>query len=146
VGIDYAYVTGTPQPPVDGTPREQPFTPAPVTPAPPVARPLKLAPKVTKVKLSTLLKSGLAVKPGCEAACRATVVVAVDKATAKRLKLRSIALGNGSGSGRSVIVKLDAKARKALRNARSVKAKVAIIATAADGRTGTANQSLTIMR
>lgn len=108
--------------------------------------PLKLKPRFTKAKLGALLKRGLRVKPGCPVACRATVVVAIDKATAKRLKLRSTVVGKGSGKGSTITVKLNAKARKALRKTRRVKLKVAIMATGADGRVGTSSKTLTIRK
>jgi hypothetical protein len=47
----------------------------------------------TKVRLPALLARGLSVKTGCEVGCRPTVVVALDKATAKRLKLRAHEIG-----------------------------------------------------
>ena len=108
--------------------------------------PLDLTPRFTTATLGTLLKRGLAVKPGCAVACRATVVMAVDKATAKRLKLRSAEIGTGSGKSATITVKLNAKARKALRTTRSVKVKVAILATAADGRVGTSSKTITVKR
>jgi hypothetical protein len=101
---------------------------------------------VGRVKLPALLARGLRVTPGCPVACRATVVIGVDKSTAKRLKLRSAQLGVATGEGPTVTVKLNAKARKALRKVRSVKVRVAVFATAVDGTPGTANQKLTIRR
>ena len=107
---------------------------------------LKVRPAVTKAKLATLLKRGLRVKPGCEAACSATVTVTVSKATAKRLKLRSRTLGKAAGKGKTITVKLNAKARKALRHARSVKLTVTIGAKGTDGRAGSASRTVTIKR
>jgi hypothetical protein len=69
--------------------------------------------------------------------------MAADKATAKRLKLRSTELGKSNGKGRTVTVKLNAKARKSLRKVRSVKLQIAILATGADGRKGSATRALT---
>jgi hypothetical protein len=45
-----------------------------------------------------------------------------------------------------VTVKLDAKARKALGKLKSVKVKVAVSATSADGRTGTSSKTITVKR
>ena len=129
VGVVYGDVTGQ-------APWQYP-------PAPPL---LKLGMSVGRVKLPALLARGLRVTPGCPVACRATVVIGVDKATAKRLKLRSAQLGVATGEGPTVTVKLNAKARTALRKVRSVKVRVAVFATAADGTPGTANQKLTIRR
>jgi hypothetical protein len=132
-----------PAPPLPGPPSPDPVLPSP---QPPKTLPLDLKPGFATAKLGTLLKRGLAVKPGCAVACRATVVIAVDKATAKRLKLRSAELGRTSGKGSTITVKLNAKARNALRKTRSVKVTVAILATAADGRVGTSNKTLTVKR
>ncbi|HEY6887234.1 MAG TPA: hypothetical protein VI300_05615 [Solirubrobacter sp.] len=114
--------------------------------APPVTPLLKLNMKLAKVKLAPLLARGLRVTPGCPVSCRSTVVIATDKTTAKRLKLRSAQLGMATGEGTTITVKLNARARRALRTARSVKVRVAVFATAADGTPGTANQKLTIRR
>jgi hypothetical protein len=143
IGIAYASVTGAPV--VDEV-KVEPQTVASPPPPPPVAKPLALRLAVPKLKLRTLLSHGLTVKPGCELACRATVVIAVDKQTAKRLKLRSTELGHATGSGTAITIKLSAKARKALGKVRSVRFKVAVLATAADGRVGTANRTLTVSR
>jgi hypothetical protein len=102
--------------------------------------------RITRTKIGALLKRGLVVNHACAATCRLNVVIAVDKATAKRLTLRSTLLGTGSGSGSKLTVHLNAKARKALRTTRSVKLRVAITATAADGRVGTSSTSLTIKK
>jgi hypothetical protein len=144
VGIDYAWIDGTP---VDGGFKLVPpqFVPPPPPPPPP-AKPLTLRLALSKVKLGTLLSRGLAVKPGCELACRATVAIAVDKRTAKRLKLRSPELGHASGTGTTIKVKLGANARKAMAKVRSVTFTVAVIATGADGRIGTAHRVLTVRR
>jgi hypothetical protein len=114
--------------------------------APPKPKPLKLKPRVTKVKLATLLKRGLTIAPGCPVTCRSTVVITVDKAIAKRLKLRSTQLGKATGTGRKITVKLSAKARKALRHARSVKLKIAVSSTAAGGRAGAVKTSVAVRR
>ena len=88
---------------------------------------------------------GLTVKTGCQVKCTASAGISVDKAMAKRLKLRSTQLGSGKG-GAKVTIKLTSKARKALRKVRSVRLKVAYLATGADGRVGTAAKTLTIRR
>jgi hypothetical protein len=110
------------------------------------AKALKVRMTVTKAKLATLLKRGLRVKPGCEAACTATVTVTVSKATARRLELRSRTLGKAAGKGKTVTIKVSAKARKALRHARSVKLTVTVGAKSTDGRTGTAEHNVTLRR
>jgi PKD repeat protein len=113
---------------------------------PPVAKPLALKVSVAKVKLAALLSRGLVIRPGCELKCRARVAIAVDKKTAKRLKLRTTELGHAAGTATTIKVKLSAKARKALRKVRSVRLKVAVVATGAGGRVGSATLRLTVKR
>jgi hypothetical protein len=144
-------VVGTFEVQPGGTPPTPVPTPIPTPDGPPQNPPgkrlsLDLKPQVSTAKLATLLKSGLVVKPGCAVACGSTVVLGADKATAKRLKLRSTELGKRSGKGSTITVKLNAKARKALRTTRSVKVKVAIIATSTDGRVGTSSTTVTVKK
>jgi hypothetical protein len=102
-------------------------------------------PTIRTPKLASLLSRGLTFNTGCPAGCKVTATIGVDKRTAKRLGLRSTVLGSGKGTTR-VTVKLTPKARKALRRARSVRLKVALVATAADGRISTLTKSLTVKR
>ena len=114
---------------------------------PPTLTPrLTLKPAITKARLGTLLKRGLVVEPGCAIACRATVVIAVDKATAKRLKLHSTRLGKRTARASKFAIKLTAKARRALRTTRSVRLKVTISATGADGRAVKSTKTVTLKR
>ena len=114
---------------------------------PPTLTPrLTLKPAITKARLGTLLKRGLVVEPGCAIACRATVVIAVDKATAKRLKLHSTRLGKRTARASKFTIKLTAKARRALRTTRSVRLKVTISATGADGRAVKSTKTVTLKR
>ncbi|WP_028067286.1 PKD domain-containing protein [Solirubrobacter soli] len=129
----------SPVTPIDtvATPTPTPAGPG-VEPPPPPA--LGLRPIVGKLSLRS---SALTVKPGCSATCNAEVVVTVSKAAAKKLDLRSTTLGSGSGAN-TVKVKLTAKARKALSKVRSLKVRIVVTATGADGRRVNATKSMTI--
>ncbi|WP_270042571.1 hypothetical protein [Solirubrobacter ginsenosidimutans] len=150
IGIDYAQVQHavcTCEPP-EATPTPTP-TPDPTSGPienPPPPKPLRLNARFATPRLGALLARGLTVRPGCEIRCRATVAIEVDKRTAKKLKLRSTELGHAGGTGTTITVKLNAKARKALAKVRSVRFRVAVVATGADGRIGTANRTLTVKR
>ncbi|WP_028067287.1 PKD domain-containing protein [Solirubrobacter soli] len=133
--------TATPTP--TPTPTASPV-PGPPTPAP-VNKPLALKPRIPTPRLATLLSRGLTVTTGCETACRATVTIALDKATAKRLKLKTPEIGTAKGTT-TVTVKLSSKTRKALRTLRSFKLKVAILAAGSDGRIGSAAKTITVRR
>jgi hypothetical protein len=112
--------------------------------------PDRLAPlriTVTAPKLSSLLSRGLSIKVTCSQACRTTVVATVDKATAKKLKLgKKLELGRGTSARPTVTVKLNAKARKALRKARSLKLRLTITSVGADGTPVTARKTVTVKR
>ena len=147
--IDVPIATCVCEPPPAPSPTATPTPPPTVhPPSPPISRPLQplvVKPRVTVPRLATLLARGLSVTTGCAATCRATVTIALDKATAKRLKLKAPEIGTAKG-GAKVTVKLSAKARKALRKLRSFKLEVAVLATSADGRLGTASKTVTIKR
>ena len=74
----------------------------------------------------------MSIRVACTQACRTTVVAAVDKATAKKLKLgKKLELGRGASEQATVTVKLNAKARKALRNAHTFKLRLRITSVGA---------------
>jgi hypothetical protein len=116
IGIAYARVTGVASAPSENLPLITPVAPI----VEPVATPLALTATVKKVKLKTLLKSGLAVTVRC-GTCRATVIV---KRAGKQV-------GRASGSGGVIRVKLSASARRALKHAHSVKLTLTISAPGA---------------
>jgi hypothetical protein len=97
-------------------------------------------------RLATLRSRGLTVTLRCSAACRATVVAQLDRATARRLKLRSRVLGRATSTGGAVRIRLGSAARRALARSRSVKVQLRITAVGADGARVTANRTLTIRR
>ena len=146
VGSDVFVPTPTPTPEPTATPLAEP---APTTtPAPPGD---KTAPRVTASvkapKLAALLKSGLPVKVGCSETCTLTVVVTVDKATGKRLKLGSkLELGRATGKGGTVNVRLSAKAKAALKRQRSVTVKVTITAVDAAGNRTVTTRTVKLSR
>jgi hypothetical protein len=127
VGIVYLTVTTTePVVPTEGTPTPTPSpTATPAGPADPgTPAPTKPGVTVKAPKLATLLSKGITVSVGCK--CASRITLGVDRATAKRLKLKSRELGRATGKGPTVPVKLNAKSRRALRHARSVKMRVAV--------------------
>ena len=89
---------------------------------------------MAKQKLKAVLKKGLAVRATSNEHCTLSIQLIVDKATAKKLKLgkKATVIGrltssfNGSAQ---LKVKLTAKAKKALKKARSVKVSVRAVAT-----------------
>jgi hypothetical protein len=83
-----------------------------------------------------VLKKGVKIKANCSEACSVNAQLRIDAKTAKKLKLgkKAIVIGKGaalsSKAGKLTIpVKLNAKGRKALKRARSVKASVTLRAT-----------------
>ncbi|HEY6887233.1 MAG TPA: PKD domain-containing protein, partial [Solirubrobacter sp.] len=148
-GIRYATVTvgtgvfvpaPTPSPEPTATPLPNPGPAA--TPAP---QGDKTAPKVTASVKTATRKSGVSVKVGCSEACKVTVVLTVDKATAKRLKVAAT-LGRATGKAGTITVKLSAKAKAALKRQRSVKATLTITAVDAAGNRTVTTKTLTIRR
>jgi len=96
---------------------------------------------VAKQKLKAVLKKGLAVRATCGEHCTLSIQLVVDKATAKKLKLgkKATVIGKLTGSldgGGQLKVKLTAKAKKALKQARSVKVSVRAVATDDAGNAG----------
>jgi hypothetical protein len=122
-----------------------PSPPPAATPAP-LAQVLTLTTRVNAPRLSTLRSRGLTVRIGCSAACRATVIARVDRATARRLKLRSRELGRATSTGGNVRVRLNSAAKRALARARTLKLQLAITAFGPDGERAAATRTLTIRR
>ena len=93
-----------------------------------------------KAKLGDLLKKGLSTSVTCSEGCSVDAQLQVDAKTAKKLKLGKVATVIGSGKASSpsggkvnVAVKLTAKAKKALKKAKSVKVKLIVGATDSAG-------------
>jgi hypothetical protein len=121
VGLSYRRLSPGP-PPVE-------FIPVP-TPAPPADPELRATVEIPAIKLAALRSRGLRLNVRCTVTCHSTVVLTVDKQTAKRLGLgKKLEIGRGSGKGPAITVKLNAKARKALAKARSLKLKATVRTT-----------------
>jgi hypothetical protein len=121
VGLSYRRLSPGP-PPVE-------FIPVP-TPAPPADPELRATVEIPAIKLAALRSRGLRLNVRCTVTCHSTVVLTVDKKTAKRLGLgKKLEIGRGSGKGPAITVKLNAKARKALAKARSLKLKATVRTT-----------------
>ena len=94
-----------------------------------------------KQKLKAVLSKGLVLRATCSEHCTLSIQLVVDKATAKKLKLGRKATVIGKltrsldGTGQ-LKVKLTAKAKKALKKARSVKLTVRGVATDDAGNAG----------
>jgi hypothetical protein len=100
--------TPTPTPTPTATPVATP-TPTP-TPTPPAVKPVTFKLPTSGSKGSALL--GVT----CTAECTATATLTVDKATAKKLKLKTLGIAAKAGKGSlKFTVKLSSKARKALK-------------------------------
>jgi hypothetical protein len=143
IGISYATVFGAP--PVTDPDLDPRRLPVPV-PAP--SAPLLVKAKVATVKLAALRSRGLPVTVECMRACHSTIVATVDAATARRLKLGSKReIGRGAGKGPAITVKVNAKARKALAKARSVRFTLRIATTVVGpGRPIVSTRIVTIRR
>ncbi len=106
-------------------------TPAAATPGstsgtPTAVAALKMTVTIAKVKLKAALAKGLKATVNCSAACHVTAQLVLPAKTAKKLKLKG-ALAKGSGksakAGKVVVtLKFTAKAKKALKKLKSVKA------------------------
>jgi hypothetical protein len=121
-------------------------TPAPISSAPPTVPADTAAPKTTAKTASASIAKGVAVTLASNEAGTAKLTLSVDKATARRLKLDRKAKGPvtiGTGTAKLVngsaalTVKLTAKARKALKRVRRLKAKLTIVAADAAGNSTT---------
>ena len=156
------YSTALPAQPTDPVPTPTP-TPTPTstptpTPAPtatavpsfsPTPTPTPTPAPVGKVtfKLPTKgFKGSAALRVSCPATCTARVTLTADKATAKKLKLRTLGTGAKAGKGGlSFTVKLSSKARKALkkRHLKSVTVTLKLSVTM-DGATTTSTKRVKI--
>ena len=95
---------------------------------------------IGKGRLGDVLKKGLPAGGTCSEACTVKAQLMIDAKTAKKLKLgkKAVAIGAGSGAAPNggkftVPVKLTAKAKKALKRAKSVKATLIVTGTDAAG-------------
>jgi hypothetical protein len=118
------------QPPANQPNQPQQQQPPPDTTAP------GLTTSVGKLKLGLLLTKGLSATAVCSEACTVQARLEIDAKTAKKLKLgkKVVVIGTGGamapGAGSiTVPVKLTAKAKKALKRAKSLKVTLVVIAT-----------------
>jgi hypothetical protein len=100
--------------------------------------------------LGTLRRRGLRLVMTSNEACRATVVVSVDRRNARLLRLGSRRLGSTARTlpaGRAVVVvRLTPKARKALRHANKLRLRLTVTATDTVGNSGTRASRATFRR
>ena len=127
------------------------------TPPPPADTkpPAATVTAVRRQALAKVLGKGLAIAVKLDEAGTVKVTLTVDARTARRLRLapkakKPVVIGAltrplGAGGG-TMTVKLTAKARKALKKAKSVKVGVALAVTDAAGNTGTKKGSATLKR
>jgi hypothetical protein len=95
---------------------------------------------IGKARLGDVLKKGLKATGTCSESCTVKAQLQIDAKTAKKLKLGKKAMAIGAGSAAApnggkfaVPVKLTAKARKALKRAKSVKVTLVVTGTDAAG-------------
>ncbi len=124
-------------------------TPTPVTSdrtPPPPASADTTAPKTTAKAVSASIAKGVTLTLASNEAGTAKLTLSVDKATARKLKLDRKAKGAvniGSGTANlvngptKITVKFTAKARRALKRVRNLKAKLTVVATDAAGNSAT---------
>jgi hypothetical protein len=135
------------------------------TPPPPPQSPPATPPNDTTAPAFSLASASQKLKPALNRGLRlvltpdeggtATVTLTVDRATARRLKLKRHANGSvkvgglkaAVPSGQStLVVKLTAKARKAFKKARKVRLLITVIVTDAAGNTATDTMKVTLKR
>jgi hypothetical protein len=133
-------------------------TPTPITPGetPPPPRPADTtAPKTTAKIVSASIAKGVSLTLAGNEAGMAKLRLSVDKATARKLKLDRKAKGAvtiGTGAPKlvngsvKVIVKLTAKARRALKRVRKLRARLTVVATDAAGNSTTTTVALVLKR
>lgn len=137
-------------PPAGGPGPLSPLLP-PVAATPPAAAPLAVAlGRLPASRLAVVLRRGLRLPVQCSAACRVRATVRIDGRTARRLGLarRAVMTTVASGTARAsrrptvLVARYTARARKAMRRARSVRFTVRLDATgggATPGRRTTTN-------
>ncbi len=130
-------------------------TPAPTSTPPPPAPVATTAPRTTPRSVSASIAKGVSLRLASDEAGTAKLTLSVDKATARRTKLdrkakgrvkigtRTAKLANGSVK---VKVKLTAKARKALKAVRRLKAKLTVVATDAAGNSRTTTRTVVLKK
>jgi subtilisin family serine protease len=161
-----APATPTPAPatPAQPTPAQPTRVTAPAQPAAPAPAPKTAADRTAPVLALTLparlglrsaLARGLRMPAACSERCTLRVAVTVDGRTAKRLGLAKratavrVATGTATvakGARTSVTVRFTARAKRALRRARSAKAAVRVTATDAAGNARTRAHRVTLSR
>jgi len=130
--------------------------PSPPGETPPPPRPADTtAPKTTAKAASASIAKGVSLTLASNEAGMAKLTLSVDKATARKLKLDRKAKGPvtiGTGTSKLVngsvklTVKLTAKARKALKRVRKLKARLTVVATDAAGNSTTTTLALVLKR
>lgn len=136
--------TDTP-PPAAGAASPAAQSPPADTSGPKVTLKLPTGAALTRAKLRT----GLPVTVTCSEACGATITSAVDKATAKKLKRKTTALGRATSSlaankATKVTLKLDAKALKTARRLKRLKVTVQVTALDVAGNATTVRRTVTL--
>ncbi|HEX8122142.1 MAG TPA: calcium-binding protein [Solirubrobacteraceae bacterium] len=129
------------------TPPNVPVTPPNVPVTPPADR---TAPAITLTpkggRLKKVLKAGLSLPVACDEACRVVVTATLDKALAKKLKLKgAVAKGSGAG-GTKIAVRFTSAAKRKLARQRKVVLTLKVVATDAAGNAATATKKLTLKR
>jgi hypothetical protein len=102
--------------------------------------------KIAKQKLRVVLKKGFKATAKCSAACSLTATLALDKRTAKKLKLKSTKLGTAKvtmtkAGTKLVTIKIAKKAGSKLKKLRSAKLTLVI-----DGGSAAVKKTVTIRR
>jgi hypothetical protein len=100
---------------------------------------LELRIKAPKTRLGALLRKGLAVKVTCSRACRLAGTLAQGRKPVSRTAAKGV-------TSATLRFKVSKAAAKRLRRARSAQLALTITATAADGRSATARQTLKLER
>ena len=98
-------------------------------------------------------KGKLLFKATCALVCKVSAKLTIDSKTAKKLKLKARTVGKSSktiqpGAARSITIKLTSKVIRAMKrhHVKSLKAKLSVTATYADGRHKTATRNVRIKR
>jgi hypothetical protein len=105
--------------------------------------------RILRARVRVVGKRGLRLAIAVSEACRITIVLAVDRRTQRRLRLRVPALGRATirmpaAGRRSLTLRISARTRRALRRARRVRVTARALAIDAAGNRGTVARSATL--
>lgn len=118
------------------------------TPSSAAIAPLTLAVSVIRSKLGAVLRKGLGVRIRCGSRCRLAVKLVIPAKLAKRLGVEATlaTVRTTASPAATVKLRISRKTRRALARARTLRARVIVRASGADGRKASLSKSVTLRR